>query len=72
MNLSCIIVDDEPSILAVVSELLVDRQYDIFTAESGLKALQCFQGLQRRNAPSAVGLSDAGYDRRGFSHSHDH
>jgi DNA-binding NtrC family response regulator len=36
-----LIVDDEPSILAVVSELLADCEYNILTAASGSKGLQC-------------------------------
>jgi DNA-binding NtrC family response regulator len=57
-----LVVDDEPSILAVVSGLLGDDDYDILTAGTGADALQ-----QSRDFKGAIDLLLSDFQMPGMS-----
>jgi|SRR5580692_2727449 DNA-binding NtrC family response regulator len=57
-----LVVDDEPSILAVVSGLLGDDDYDILTAGTGADALQ-----QSRDYKGAIDLLLSDFQMPGMS-----
>ena len=40
-----LVVDDEPNYLIILSELLIEEGFEVFTADNGAKALQIAEAI---------------------------